>query len=57
MDKKDVLAVILEKYPEKKISCVDARQLAEKLQIDSRELGRLCDEAGVKIFACELGCF
>lgn len=57
MDTKDVLAKLIEKCPDKKISCADARQLARELQIDSREMGRLCDEAGVKIFACELGCF
>lgn len=57
MDKKDVLAKIIEKCPNKKISCVDARQLAEELEIEPRELGRMCDEAGVKISACELGCF
>lgn len=57
MDKKDVLAKIIEKCPNKRISCVDARQLAEELDIEPRELGRICDEAGVKISACELGCF
>lgn len=57
MDKKDVLAKILEKCPNMKISCLEARQLAEELQIDSRELGRICNEGGVKIIACELGCF
>ena len=57
MDPKDVLAKIMERCPNMKISCLDARQLAEELQIDTRELGRICDEAGVKITACELGCF
>ncbi|MEN6391293.1 MAG: hypothetical protein ABFD04_12820 [Syntrophomonas sp.] len=57
MDKKDVLAKVMEKCPNMKIGCLEARQLAEELQIDSRELGRICNEAGVKIIACELGCF
>lgn len=57
MEKKDVLAKIIDRCPNSKISCVEARQLAEELQIDPREVGRVCNEAGIKIIACELGCF
>jgi len=40
-----------------RISCTEARKLAEELQVPPREVGALCDEMGIKIFACELGCF
>ena len=40
-----------------KISCSEARQLADKLEIHPSEVGKACDEAKIKIFGCELGCF
>ena len=40
-----------------KITCTDARKLAEELQVDPSEIGKLCDEEKVKIISCELGCF
>jgi hypothetical protein len=40
-----------------KISCTMARKLAEELNVPPITIGRAADELGVKIFACELGCF
>jgi hypothetical protein len=57
LDKQELLKKLVESCPLKKIACSDARRLAEELGIEARELGELCDEAGIKIFACELGCF
>lgn len=57
MQEQDMLKKLKDKCPNQKISCSDARRLAEEWKIDTRELGRLCDEAGIKIYACELGCF
>ena len=42
---------------EKRISCTEARKLAERQGVGALEVGRLCDSLGIKIFACELGCF
>ncbi len=42
---------------DKKISCTEARKLAERQGVGAPEIGRLCDSLGIKIFACELGCF
>ncbi|HWP96788.1 MAG TPA: hypothetical protein VN426_08045 [Syntrophomonadaceae bacterium] len=57
MDKTELLRKLIESCPQKKLACSDARRLAEDLGIEARELGELCNEAGIKIFACELGCF
>jgi hypothetical protein len=43
--------------PQGKISCPDLRQLAEKLNIEYSQIGKICDEAGIKIYGCALGCF
>lgn len=40
-----------------KITCTDARKLAEDLSVHPSEIGKLCDEAKIKIMGCELGCF
>lgn len=39
------------------LTCHDARALAEKLGVDYAVLGQACDDAGVKVRICELGCF
>jgi len=53
--------ILLEKLkvlaPQGKISCQEARQLAEQLEIHPSEVGKACNEAKIKIYACELGCF
>jgi hypothetical protein len=39
------------------LTCHDARALAERLGVDYSLVGQACNEAGVKVRACELGCF
>lgn len=56
-DKKELIAKLQEQYPEGKISCSEAREIAAKLGVALGDMGELCDLAGIKIFACELGCF
>ncbi len=40
-----------------KISCTSALALAEKLNMLPSKIGKMCDELGIKISACQLGCF
>lgn len=40
-----------------KISCTVARRLAEEMGVPVRQVGEVADELGIKIYACELGCF
>lgn len=39
------------------IRCPEAFAIAEKLGISRAELGAYCNEHGVKIRGCQLGCF
>jgi hypothetical protein len=39
------------------ITCHDARALAERLGVDYSVVGQACNEVGVKVRVCELGCF
>lgn len=58
MEEKDICKALLEKAPEGgRISCAEARELADKLGVHPSEIGKACNVINVKIVACELGCF
>jgi hypothetical protein len=40
-----------------RIPCNEALALAERLGVDTRELGEAANQRGIKIVACQLGCF
>jgi len=43
---------------EKKVlSCADAVKLSKEHGISLKEIGDTCNELGIKIIECELGCF
>lgn len=56
-DKKELIKKLQEMYPDGKIRCSEARETAAKLNIPLGDMGEFCDLAGIKISACELGCF
>ena len=39
------------------LTCHDARALAERLGVEYALVGQACNEAGIKVRSCELGCF
>jgi hypothetical protein len=39
------------------LTCHEARALAERLGVEYSVLGQACDDAGIKVRVCELGCF
>lgn len=57
MNQQELVAKLIEQFPSGKISCTQAREFAVQSQIDLARIGELCDEAGLKIYGCELGCF
>lgn len=52
-----IIQELLKKAVNKRITCKDARQIAERLGTTYREVGRAADSLGIKITNCELGCF
>lgn len=42
---------------DRRISCEDAWSFADENGLSKAETGALCNELGIKIFACQLGCF
>ncbi|SHG38870.1 LAO/AO transport system kinase [Thermosyntropha lipolytica DSM 11003] len=58
MEKKEkIVQALQEKAVNGKITCSEARKIAEELGVSPREVGNMCDELKIKIWACELGCF
>lgn len=57
MDQEKIIEKLKELAPAGRICCADARKLAEQLEIAYAEIGKACDQAGIRIAACELGCF
>jgi hypothetical protein len=42
---------------EKRLPCTEAFKIARDLEVSVAEVGRACNELGIKIIACQLGCF
>ena len=56
-DQKELMEKLKELFPQGRITCTEAHDLAREWDMDTRELGEACNEAGIKISGCELGCF
>lgn len=48
---------VKERAKDGRISCPQARKIAEELNVTVREVGHACDELKIKLHECELGCF
>lgn len=57
MTDQEIIDKLKELFPNGRISCTQARKLAQDMDVDPGRIGELCDEAGLKIFGCVLGCF
>jgi hypothetical protein len=57
MDREQIKQEIEKAAQEKRLSCEEARALADRLEVPYAEMGKACDELKVKLYACELGCF
>lgn len=53
----EILKKVEEASSDKRISCTVARKVGEELDVPLRAIGDACDKLGIKIYACELGCF
>lgn len=62
MDKNEKLVnAVLERAQEtdgiKKLACGEAFKLAREFQVETIEIGRICNQQNIRIFKCQLGCF
>ena len=52
-----VREAVRERSSEGRLSCASALALAEELRVAPLEVGKAANELGIKIVACQLGCF
>ncbi len=57
MNKEEVIKKLLATAVNDKISCTEAREIMEEHKVPHGQMGDICDEVGIKIHGCELGCF
>jgi LAO/AO transport system kinase len=55
--RKELKEALLKVAKAGRITCTEARRLAEKKNVSYREIGKTADELNIKITNCELGCF
>lgn len=56
-NKKKIVDLLIERSIDRRISCADARKIAEEIGMPYSEVGRLANDLQIKIGNCELGCF
>ncbi len=57
MKKETLIEKIKSESSKGKISCRQAFKLAAEADVSPKELGNLLNEIGIKVAACQLGCF
>ena len=40
-----------------KLACSEAFKLAQEFQVETIEIGRICNQQNIRICKCQLGCF
>lgn len=55
--KKEITERLKQTAADGRISCTEARKIAEELEVPPQEVGEMCNELEIKIFGCVLGCF
>lgn len=48
---------LMERAPDKRITCQEARQVAEEAAVEYSVVGAACDALKIRIHSCGLGCF
>jgi molybdopterin-guanine dinucleotide biosynthesis protein len=57
IDEKKLAREMLKKAVNGKLSCSEARKIAERLNIPYKKVGKTADDLGIRIKDCRLGCF
>jgi hypothetical protein len=57
MNEQRILSAFKAEGIEKEIQCPEAFVISEKYGISKADIGQFCNTHGVKIRACQLGCF
>jgi hypothetical protein len=55
--KKEIERLLRERAVDSRLTCTEARIIAEDLNVPYRDIGQAANELKIKIRNCELGCF
>ncbi|MCL1817087.1 MAG: hypothetical protein FWG43_05755 [Clostridiales bacterium] len=56
-NREKMMLALAEAAPSGRISCENARLLAEDLNLPYDTVGEAANELGVKVYGCQLGCY
>lgn len=54
---KDVMERSFSEKGQKRLKCRDALEIAARHEVAPHKIGGICNRKGIKIVACQLGCF
>jgi len=57
LNSRNIELTVKESASEGTLSCERALELAQELGVHPVEIGKTCNNLGIKIVACQLGCF
>ena len=57
MDEEKIRSIFEREGIDKEIKCPEAFAISEKYGISKTDIARFCNTHGIKIRACQLGCF
>jgi hypothetical protein len=57
MDKEQLYQEMQPRVQDSKISCRQCFDLAKEFNVSLKIIGEVCNEKGIRIHACQLGCF
>ena len=57
MEREQLIKKLSDLYPNRKIQLHSGQEVCPEAPSGTNQNGELCNEAGIKICSCELGCF
>lgn len=55
--KQDIIDKVKEAAADGRLTCPEARRIADELGVPAKVVGQACNELKIKISGCALGCF
>ena len=53
----ELKTLVKTKDDKKILACSEAFKLAEKHQVETSVIGRICNKENIKLYKCQFGCF
>ncbi len=57
MRREELIEKIRAATVDNRLTCERAHELSQELQVELAEIGAICNQLGIRISQCQLGCF